>query len=99
MSEQLITKKDVDYVAKLARVAISPEETALYQEQLERILGYIGQLKEIDTKNVKPTAHPHAVSNVWRDKDEPRAFEAKKELMENAPDLEETFYRVKKVIE
>jgi len=98
MSEKNITKKDVEYVAKLARIDISAQETEKYQGELESILGHIAQLKEVETKNVKSTAHPHAVSNVWRE-DLVNPFDKIKEVLANAPDREETFYKVKKVIE
>lgn len=98
MSEKLITQKDVEHVAKLARVAISPEEKALYQEQLERILGYIAKLKEKNTGDVPAMAHPFESSNVWRE-DEAHPFQDIPALFKNAPETEETFFKVKKVIE
>jgi len=98
MSEKIITQKDVEYVAKLARLAITEEEKARYEGQLERILEYVSQLKKINTDNVSPTAHPFEISNVTRP-DEPVKFPDIPALFKNAPDIEETFYRVKKVIE
>ena len=98
MSEKIIKKKDVNYVAKLARIAISPDEAEKYQVQLERILDYIGQLKAKNTDNVPSTAHPQAVSQVWRE-DVAKSFERIPEVLANAPEREENFYRVKKVIE
>lgn len=98
MTEKNITQKDVEHVAKLARIAISPEETARYQEQLERILGYIAKLKEKNTGDVPPMAHPFDAANVWRE-DEARPFKDLPDLFKNAPEVEETFYKVKKVIE
>jgi len=99
MAEKIITEKDVDYVSKLARIAVSPEEAQAYQGQLERILGYIGKLKEKNTDDVPPTTHPHSIANVWRAEDEARCFESRKDLFQNAPEMEETFFKVKKVIE
>jgi aspartyl-tRNA(Asn)/glutamyl-tRNA(Gln) amidotransferase subunit C len=98
MSEKIITIKDVEYVAKLARLAISEEEKVATQQKLERILEYVSHLKEINTDNVKPTAHPVDVSNVWRG-DVAVPFAHIDELFKNAPEKEETFFRVKKVIE
>src|SRR4051794_38338487 len=94
----LISLKDVDHVAKLARIAIDPEEKAAYQEQLGRILAYVSQLKSKNTDGVSPTAHPHDLSNVWRE-DKARVFADAPALLKNAPELEETYYKVKKVIE
>jgi len=98
MADDIISIKDVEHVAKLARIAISDAEKKIYQSQLARILAHIAQLKKIDTKDVPPTAHSYDVSNVWRD-DQPRPFPRIDDLFKNAPEVEESFYRVKKVIE
>ena len=98
MSSKLITQKDVAYVANLARIAVAPEEIGPYEAQLERILEYVSQLKKVDTEAVPPTAHPHAVANVWRE-DAAKPFDDVEGLLANAPEKEETFFKVKKVIE
>lgn len=98
MPDKIITKKDVEYVAKLARLAITPEEAEKMEIQLERILGHVGQLKEKNTDNVVPTAHPLDVTNVWRE-DIAKPFPNIPELLKNAPETEEAFFKVKKVIE
>ncbi|MFN0117169.1 MAG: Asp-tRNA(Asn)/Glu-tRNA(Gln) amidotransferase subunit GatC [Elusimicrobiota bacterium] len=97
MSE-IISIKDVQHVAKLARVALSEEEQIKYQKQLENILGYVAKLKEKNTDQVNPTAHPLDVANVFRE-DHAHTFPHISELFKNAPEMEETFYKVKKVIE
>ncbi len=98
MTDKIITKKDVEYVSKLARVHLKPEELDQYTSQLEKILGYINKLKETNTDHVSPTAHPLAVSNVWRE-DVAEPFAHIDEVLANAPEKEETFYKVMKVIE
>ena len=97
-SQKFISIKDVEHVATLARIAISEEEKKRYQEQLERILAHIAQLKEKNTDGIKPLAHPYDVSNVWRE-DEAGPFPAIPDLFRNAPEMEGPFYKVKKVIE
>ncbi len=98
MSEKNITIKDVVHVAKLARIAATEQELAFYQGQLEKILGTFSTLQKADTTNVPPTMHPYKTDTVWRD-DVAVPFEHLDEMMKNAPEREETFYRVKKVIE
>lgn len=98
MSDEIISIKDVEHVAKLARVAISPEDKVKYQGQLAKILGYISQLKAINTDGIPATAHPFDVSNVWRE-DVAKPFEDLTALLKNAPEKEETYIKVKKVIE
>lgn len=98
MSEKIISQKDVEYVAKLARLSITDQEKEKYQGQIERILEYVSQLKAKNTDGVIPTAHPFDVSNVWRE-DEAKPFANIPGIFKNAPATEETFYKVKKVIE
>jgi len=93
-----INDKDVRHVAKLARLALPEEEIAKYQGQLERILGHISELKNKNTDNVPAMSHPFEVGNVMRD-DVAKRFENLPGLYKNAPEMEETFYKVKKVIE
>ena len=98
MSEKIISQKDVEYVAKLARLHITDQEKEKYQGQLERILEYVSQLKAKSTDGIAPTAHPFDVDNVWRE-DESIPFKNIPGLFKNAPVTEATFYKVKKVIE
>ena len=69
-----------------------------YQSQLERILKHIAQLKGINTEGVPATAHPYESATPWRE-DVAKPFADLQALFRNAPEMEETFYRVKKVIE
>lgn len=98
MSDEILSIKDVEHVAKLARIAVTEEEKKRYQGQLAKILGHINQLKAKNTDGVPPTAHPFDVVNVWRE-DEAKQFEDIPAVLKNAPEKEETFFKVKKVIE
>jgi aspartyl-tRNA(Asn)/glutamyl-tRNA(Gln) amidotransferase subunit C len=95
-----ITNKDVEHVARLARLALTEEEKERYTAQLEGILGYIDVLNKADTANVPPTSHVLPMSNVWReDKAEPNRLGSQADILKNAPDAEGPFFKVKKVIE
>ena len=98
MTEKIITLKDVEHVAKLARIALTSDELAAYQGQLERILGHINQLREKNTDSVPPMAHPYDAGTAWRE-DQAHPFPDLPALFKNAPEMEEAFYKVKKVIE
>lgn len=95
-----ITRKDVDYVAKLARLELAEDEKEKYTAQLESILEYIEQLNKLDTKDIPPTSHVLDLRNVWR-KDAARKASAEEteKLLANAPEREDNFFKVKKVIE
>ena len=75
---------DVERVARLARLALSPEERETFGGQLARILGYVRQLDELDVENVEPMAHAVEVSDVFRD-DELTESLPRDEALANAP--------------
>ena len=55
---------NIHYVARLARIALSPEEERTLGTQLDGIIGYIAKLKEVDVSGVEPTAHAFPLVNV-----------------------------------
>ena len=98
-----ITRKDVEHIARLARLELSEEEKERFTQQLGSILTYIEKMNALDTKNVPLATHVLPLSNVWReDKMEPSTSEtlgSPEEILANAPESEGLLFRVKKVIE
>ncbi len=92
----MITIKDVEHVAKLARLELTEEEKELYARQLGDVLKYVEQMNEVDTSNVKPMSHAIDFVNVMRE-DEVHYDNTKEELMANAPEEENGFFRVPKI--
>jgi aspartyl-tRNA(Asn)/glutamyl-tRNA(Gln) amidotransferase subunit C len=88
-----ISREDVLHVARLARLELSEEEVARFQEQLSAILDAVGKVRELDLTGVPPTSHPLAVVNVWAD-DEPHRSLAVEEALANAPDRDGGLFRV-----
>lgn len=93
-----LSDKDVNHVARLARLALTDAERAKYREQLGKILDHIASLDKYDAKDVPPTSHVVPMANAWRE-DAPRPFADIEALLSNAPDREDAFFKVKKVIE
>ena len=93
-----ITKKEVEHVARLARLALSENEKENFTEQLGKILHHIERLNKLDTAQVSPTAHPFFSKTVWRE-DKTYRWSESEPILENAPEKEESFFKVKKVIE
>ncbi len=62
-----ISEEQVQYVTKLARLDLAPEELAAMTGQLDRILSYVDTLSELDTEGVEPTTHALAITNAFRD--------------------------------
>lgn len=92
----MITIKDVEHVAKLARLELTEEEKEKFTRQLGDILKYVEQMNEVDTTGVKPMAHAFDIVNVMR---EDKVFyeQTKEQLMANAPDEENGFFKVPKI--
>ena len=94
----IIDKKTIEHVALLARLELSEEEKELFASQLGNILTYIEKLKELDTSQVEPMAYATATKNVFRE-DEPRPSLKLEEVLKNAPDKLQDFFKVPKVID
>lgn len=89
---------NVKYVANLARLALTPEEEAKFQDQLGNILGYIAKLNELDVSKVEPTAHAVPLVNVTRP-DEVRPSLPHEEALQNAPAQRNGLFLVPKIVE
>jgi aspartyl-tRNA(Asn)/glutamyl-tRNA(Gln) amidotransferase subunit C len=94
MAEQL----DVAYVARLARVNLTAEETELFQKQLGDVLAYAEKLKSVDVSEVEAAAHVVPMFNVFRE-DEPRDWFSPEEALRNAPRAANGLFVVTKVLE
>ena len=92
----MITVKDVEHVAKLARLELTEDEKEKFTRQLGDVLKYVEQMNEVDTTDVKPMAHAFDVVNVMRE-DKVVYEQTKEELMKNAPDVEDGFFKVPKI--
>jgi len=93
-----LTPEQVRHIARLARVGLTDDEVARFQSQLSEILDYFERLNEVDSENVPPTAHTLDMRNVMRE-DEPRESLDKEEVLANAPQREDDFFRVRVVLE
>ncbi len=92
-----VTRKDVEHIAELARLKFGDEELESFTEQLNEILSYVEKLNELDTENVKPLSHPVESGSVFRE-DAVEPSVDRKEALKNAPDSDDEFFRVPKVI-
>ena len=94
----MISRQDVEHVARLARLALTEAESARMQEQLSGILAYIDTLRALDTTGVEPTSHAVPLVNVMR-ADETRPSLSPEAALANAPDRSDGFFRVPRIIE
>jgi aspartyl-tRNA(Asn)/glutamyl-tRNA(Gln) amidotransferase subunit C len=89
---------NIDHVAKLARLALTPEEKAIFSAQLGHVLHHIAELSKVDVTGVEPTAHAFAVLNVWQE-DEARPGLTVDQVLRNAPARRDNMIVVPKVVE
>jgi len=94
----VISRQDVEHVARLARLALTDAEIETMRAQLNAILAHIDALKAVDTGGVEPTSHAVPQFNVMRE-DEPRPCGAREEMLANAPDRAGEFFRVPRILE
>lgn len=92
-----VTKKDVEHIAKLARLEFSEEEKEKFTRQFNDILSYIEQLNKLDTSKVEPLSHVIELNNVFRT-DEVKPGLTPDQALMNAPAKTDKFFKVPKVI-
>jgi len=93
-----ISKDTVRHVAALARLEFKEDELEKFTEQLANILEHVEELNELDTSGVEPTFHVLDVSTPFRE-DVVKPWLSSDEALENAPEKDEDFFVVPKVIE
>ena len=92
----MITIKDVEHVAKLARLELTEDEKEKFTKQLGDVLKHVDAMNEVDTSNVESMAHAIDFVNVMRD-DVVKYEQERNELMKNAPSEENGFFKVPKI--
>ena len=94
----MISREEVQHVARLARLHLTAEEAERMREQLDAILAYIDKLRELPVDGVEPTAHAVPLVNVMRD-DALVDCLSQAAALANAPDRAGEFFRVPRIIE
>lgn len=94
-----LTSNQIETIAALARLQLSPDEIPSYAESLSRILGMVSQLEQADTSRVEPMAHP-LTGQVQRLREDAVTSGNERDLYQrNAPQVDGGLYLVPKVIE
>jgi aspartyl-tRNA(Asn)/glutamyl-tRNA(Gln) amidotransferase subunit C len=92
------TNFDVEYVAELARIKLTPAEIKTFQSQLGHVLEHVAKLNAVDLSQVEPMAHSFQIFNVFR-KDETRESLNRELALANAPRQAQGLFIVTKVVE
>ena len=93
-----LNRKDVEHVALLSRLELSENELDKFTGQLDAILEYIDVLNQVDTSAVEPMAHVLEIRNVMR-ADEVQPSLPREAALQNAPEAEDGFFKVPKIVE
>ena len=96
----MITKDEVQHIAKLARLGLAEKEVEKFQKELSSILDYFEKLKEVDVSGVEPTSHSLPVENVMRKDRETEKLKNRKteKLLELAPETKDGYLKVKSIL-
>ncbi|NTW57092.1 MAG: Asp-tRNA(Asn)/Glu-tRNA(Gln) amidotransferase subunit GatC [Chlorobiaceae bacterium] len=92
-----VTAKDVAYIAELARLRFTDDEMGRMTNELNEILLYIEKLNEVETEGVEPLSGIHDLSNFLRD-DVTLPSLPEEKVLQNAPERQDRFFKVPKVI-
>jgi aspartyl-tRNA(Asn)/glutamyl-tRNA(Gln) amidotransferase subunit C len=92
-----ITKEEVLNVAHLARLDMDDAAVDAFADQIGKILDYIDQLNQVDTRGVSPTSHAISLANAFREDDE-RTHLDRIAALANAPEKEDGNFIVPRVI-
>jgi len=92
-----ITLTEVKHVAALAKLSFNDDELAKIAKELDAIVGYVEQLKELNVDDVPPTSHVLDLHNVFRD-DKVEPWLTNEEALQNAPVQKKGYFSVPKVI-
>jgi aspartyl-tRNA(Asn)/glutamyl-tRNA(Gln) amidotransferase subunit C len=93
-----IDRETVRKVAQLARLELDDAAVERVRTQLDAILHYIDQLKQLDVAHVEPLVHAGDTASVLRD-DAPRRSVTTEQALANAPEKVGPYFVVPKIIE
>jgi aspartyl-tRNA(Asn)/glutamyl-tRNA(Gln) amidotransferase subunit C len=93
-----ITKQTVENVAMLSRLNIADNKMDKYIEEFSNFLEYVDVLQQVNTENIKPTAHVLPLQNVFRE-DIVKSSLSREAALANAPEQEDGYFKVPRIIE
>lgn len=94
----MITGKEVQHIAKLARLGLTEAEIEKYQKELSAILDYIEKLKEVDVSEVEPASHSVLLENVTRSDECQMSKVKSQKLLDLAPETKDGYLKVKSIL-
>ncbi len=96
-NKPMLSEEEVKKVAGMARIALTDEEVKKFQKDLSSVLDYVAELQQVDTEGLEIVSSVTGLENVER-LDEPRLIDYQEEIMANAPDRKDRYYKVKSIL-
>ena len=97
MTEKIITKKEVEYVAKLAKLEFNKGEKEEFTSQLNSILDFFKKLNELNTEKVEPTAYVISMPNLLNE-DVVKPSLSQDEVLSHAKYIKKGYFKVPKIM-
>jgi len=93
----MISAEEINKIARLAHLRLNEDEKKRFATEVGRILDYVDKLSEIDTEKIAPLSHTLDIHNIFRN-DEVAPSMPRDEALSNAPQKDDRFFRVPKVV-
>ncbi|KGM95957.1 glutamyl-tRNA amidotransferase [Clostridium novyi A str. 4552] len=94
----MISKEDVEYIARLSKLSFNEEEEEKIIKDLNRVLTAMEKLNELKTHDIEITVNPYYIENEYREDEIEKSLPLDR-VLKNAPEFNEDYIVVPKVIE
>ncbi len=93
----MLSEEEVKKVAQLARIELRDGELEKFQKDLSSVLDYVDELKQVDTEGLEVVSSVTGLENIDRP-DTPRLIDYQDEILANAPERKDKYYKVKSIL-
>ena len=98
----MLTKKEVEKIAELARLGLDEKEKEKFAEDLSSIIGYVQKLSEVNVEKVEPMTGGTNLESIARHDDETKSIsdsQMRKQMLDAAPNREDDYFKVPSILE
>ncbi len=96
-NKAMLSKEEVVKISEMARIELTDLEVEKFQKDLSSVLDYVDALKEVNTDGLEIVSSVTGLENVMRT-DTPKQIDYQEELMANAPERKDSYYKVKSIL-
>jgi aspartyl-tRNA(Asn)/glutamyl-tRNA(Gln) amidotransferase subunit C len=95
----MISKEQIEHIAKLARIELTEEEKERFTKELSSILDYVNQLNKVDASKIEGISRVTGLENIVRKDTEDKIRDKKYKLLNEAPKRKGDYIQVPKILE